>query len=257
MLVRRRPLDHANSAEAQTETVDELMRPKMDEYPRYPPRKNDWGQSGLNDYVYCPEEFSPDRVIYFNDRFTLVHDKFPKADIHLLIIPRDRTKTRLIPQDAFNDPVFLEECRQELVKVKHMVGDELRRRYGRLSATEQPRIAAMESADPPAENELPPGRDWEADIINGIHYRGSMSNIHIHVLSGDMISPHSRSMHGYQCMKTKFLCPLEAFPLRQSDQRMPPGALDSPPRNRHGHMTQFVSTLLRIFEAPVDDDFDP
>lgn len=201
------------------------MKPRMQKNVKIKyPRENTWGRDGpygLGGYITDPEQHVGGRVLSYNERFVIVKDKYPKADIHLLVMPRDPKKTRLVPQDAFEDADFLEDCRREVAKARHMVAEELRRRYGRLSKTEQPRLAAMESEDLP--DELPSGRDWEAHIISGIHSRPSMQHIHIHVLSPDMVNDRMQTDHHYQSFNSKFLVPLDQFPMARDDIRTPQG----------------------------------
>lgn len=185
------------------------------------PRQNTWGREGLGQYIVIPETFSGHAIVRYTDKFVVVRDLYPKGDIHLLIMPRDPKISTLIPQDALEDPVFLEECKEELKVVRHMVGEELRRRYGQYSAQEQLRIAAMASEDPP--EELPPGRDWEKDIIEGVHSRPSMKHLHIHVVSGDMTGASMKDRDAYNKFRTNELISLQDFPLAREDIRTPQG----------------------------------
>jgi aprataxin len=175
------------------------------------------GRAGLGPYTVDPASFPDTRVLYFNDKFTVIRDLYPKASVHLLILPRDRKKNLLQPQKAFDDRDFLEDCRNEEVKVRKIVADELRRRFGHYSVTEQSRVRAMEAADLPAE--LPTGRDWSKEVISGIHANPSMSHLHIHVLSRDMVSEPMKKRNHYLSFTTDFLVGLEHFPLARNDYR--------------------------------------
>lgn len=175
------------------------------------------GRDGLAAYTIDPESFPPSRVVYHNDKFVVINDLYPKATVHLLILPRDPTKNVLRPQDAFDDPVFLAECREEEVKVREIVASELRRRFGHLSVSDRPRIEALEADDPP--DVLPPGRDWTKSVMSGIHANPSMSHLHIHVLSKDMVSEPMKKRNHYLSFTTDFLVGLEHFPLAEDDYR--------------------------------------
>ncbi|KAK3110017.1 aprataxin-like protein, partial [Teratosphaeriaceae sp. CCFEE 6253] len=72
-----------------------------------------YGRDGLAAYTTDPVSFPPSRVVYFNDKFVVINDLFPKASVHLLILPRDPKKNVIRPQEAFDDPVFLQECQAE------------------------------------------------------------------------------------------------------------------------------------------------
>lgn len=106
-------------------------------------------RDGLAAYTIDPASFPNSRVIYFNEKFTVIYDLFPKSVIHVLILPRDPKKSILRPQEAFDDPEFLEDCKQELKKVHGMVASELQRNLGKFSKKEQARIRAMDSEDIP------------------------------------------------------------------------------------------------------------
>lgn len=181
-------------------------------------RKTTWqGRAGLKPYTTTPEKFPRDRVVYYNDQFVVINDLYPKARVHLLILPRDPVKNAMRPQDAFDDPVFLQACREELVKVRKIVASELRRRFGKHSRADRPYFEAMEQDDIP--DVMPKGRDWEQDIISGIHANPSMSHIHIHVLSPDMNSEYMTKKGHYLSFTTNFLVDLDQFPLARDDHR--------------------------------------
>ena len=204
------------------------MKPKKSKSPKKPkpvPPKTDApssrtvfaGRHGLGAYTADPEAYPTSRVIYHNEKFVVINDLYPKATVHLLILPRDEKKIFMYPDEAFDDPAFLAECQAEEVKVRSIVADELRRRFGQFSETERPRREAQESDDPP--EELPTGRDWAKEVISGIHATPSMSHLHIHVLSKDMVSDTMTKRNHYQSFTTDFLVPLDEFPLAKNDHR--------------------------------------
>ncbi|KAI7330067.1 hypothetical protein KC315_g5869 [Hortaea werneckii] len=159
------------------------------------------GRDGLAAYTVDPASFPPSRVVYYNDKFVVINDLFPKAS------------------NAFDDVVFLEECREEEKKVRAIVAKELSRRFGKYSASERPRREAEESDPPIPDDQLPPSRDWDKDIISGIHANPSMSHLHIHVLSKDMVSECMKKRNHYLSFTTDFLVSLSAFPLAPDDHR--------------------------------------
>lgn len=168
-------------------------------------------------YTVDPASFPSSRVVYYNDKFVVINDLFPKATVHLLILPRDPKKNVLRGQEAFDDVEFLAECREEEKKVRGIVANELRRKLGNSSATEQARNEAMNSDDPP--DVLPAGRDWTKEIISGTHANPSMNHLHIHVLSRDMLSECMKKKNHYLSFTTDFLIPLDAYPLADDDFR--------------------------------------
>ena len=186
--------------------------------PTRPPNSSFTGRNGLGAYIASPSTQSG--VIYQNEEFVAIYDGFPKSSVHVLLLPRDTSKTLLHPFKAFEDPQFLESVKAEAKKLKTMVASELRRKFGKASVAEQARIQAME-ADPPPET-LPPGRDWEKDVLVGIHAGPSMNHLHIHVLSVDRFSERLKHRKHYNSFSTPFFIALEEFPLNEDDVRRDP-----------------------------------
>jgi aprataxin len=176
-----------------------------------------FGRDGLGPYTVDPQSFPPSRVVYYNEKFVVINDLYPKATVHLLILPRDPKKNYIRPQEAFDDVAFLEDCRNEEKKVRHIVAEELRRKFGHCSRSEKARILAMEVEEPP--KELPAGRDWSKEVISGIHANPSMNHLHIHVLSRDMVSEPMKKRNHYLSFTTDFFVGLEHFPLASEDHR--------------------------------------
>lgn len=179
------------------------------------------GKDGLGAYLKDPAAFPPNRVIYHTDKFVVINDLYPKSVVHTLLLPRDKTKVRLHPFDAFDDREYLAETQAAVQKLVTLVAKELRRKLGRYSAQEREREQAMMRDPPP--NELPPGRNWEKEVISGVHAGPSMNHLHVHVLSVDRFSECMKKRNHYNSFATPFLIPLEAFPLGQDDPRRHPG----------------------------------
>lgn len=176
------------------------------------------GRDGLAAYTIDPASFPPSRVVYYNEEFVVINDLFPKSAVHLLILPRDPKKNVMRGQEAFDeDPQFLESCRTELKKVKSIVASELSRRFGHLSASERARNAALESQE--VDGALPPGRDWEKDVVSGTHANPSMNHLHIHVMSPDLTGDCMKKRNHYLSFTTDFLIGLEEYPLPRQDHR--------------------------------------
>ncbi|CAG8901244.1 unnamed protein product [Penicillium nalgiovense] len=132
----------------------------------------------------------------------------------------DVTKTRIHPFDAFEDAEFLTKVKTETRTLRKLAAGELRRKYGKDSAQEQARQAAL-SADPPPD-ELPQGRNWEDDIVVGVHAVPSMNHLHVHVLSVDRYSERLKHRKHYNSFSTPFFVPIEDFPLAEDDVRRYP-----------------------------------
>ena len=214
------------SRSGQQDAFSELMRPKPKPSPKkiahshrsLPMFNPHDSRDGLYPYIKSPESQPPEMVIYHTPSFVLVNDLFPKATVHLLLLPRDQSRTRLDPRIALStDPAYLAACRAEAAKATSLAAKELARRIGQKSKTEAARLHAMESDQPP--EPLPPGRDWLASIRAGIHAHPSMSHLHIHILSTDMHSDCMKHRKHYNSFNTDFFIPLDAFPLAKDDPR--------------------------------------
>jgi aprataxin len=220
-----------------TSIVTELMakKPKIPIPPQIPvggfSRGNIFkSKDGLGAYLDDPASFPPSRVIYHNEDFVAINDLYAKASIHTLLLPRSAAHSRLHPFEAFVDPVFLEAVKKEVRKLKALVANELQRRYGNESRTEAQRQAVLNGDVEPEGNTLPAGRNWNAEIISGIHAHPSMHHLHVHVLSRDMFSDCLKHRKHYNSFNTPFLIDVEEFPLAEDDPRLHPG--------RHGFMNK-------------------
>lgn len=146
---------------------------------------------------------------------------FPKSSLHLLLLPRDNTKTHLHPFEAFEDAEFLAKVKFEAQKLRSLAASELRRKYGKHSAQEQARQEAL-NADPPPD-ELPLGRDWDKELMCGVHAVPSMNHLHVHVIAVDRYSDRLKHRKHYNSFATPFFVPIDDFPLAQDDPRRHPG----------------------------------
>ncbi|KAI4088976.1 MAG: hypothetical protein LQ344_005728 [Seirophora lacunosa] len=179
------------------------------------------GRAGLGAYTHAPQSFPSSRVISFDESFVTINDLYPKSSIHTLLLPRDPQKQLRHPFEALQDPEFLSSVQQEVKKLRILLAKELQRRFGKYSAKERIRDAAMEKALDEGkeinEASLPPGRDWSQDVISGVHTHPSMSHLHIHVLSIDRHSECMRHRKHYNSFATDFLVDVEEFPLSREE----------------------------------------
>jgi len=174
-------------------------------------------KSGLLPYITSPESFPSSRVITYTANTVLIHDLYPKATIHLLLLPRDQTKYDLHPRDAFADTPFLSLIRTEAASALQLASSELRRLLSPKSALDGARNAAMDSPAPPST--LPPGRDYASEFRVGVHAHPSMNHLHVHIISRDMHSPALKHKKHYNSFNTDFFIPLADLPLAEDDQR--------------------------------------
>lgn len=203
---------------------------------------------GLGAYIRDPGAFPPSVIIYQNANFVAIHDKFPKATVHALLLPRSSAHSLLHPFDAFRDAAFLESVRHEVRRLRGLVARELQRRLGVHSRAERRRQAVLNGDEAPTSREsaghggkskkdddgdgevppplLPPGRDWDKEIICGVHAVPSMSHLHVHVLSRDMHSGTMRHRSHYNSFTTPFLVDLDAFSPKPGEHQVADGNED-------------------------------
>lgn len=197
------------------------MKPKPKPKPAEPDRSTGGNpfrnRMGLGEYLDDPASFPASVVIAHDPDFVVIHDKFPKATVHTLILPRSPSVNMKHPFDALKDPAFLAQVRSQAEKVKKMVAAELQRKLGAGSRSEKTRQDVLDGkvdAD-----EIPEGRDWLAEVKCGVHAVPSMTHLHVHVLSRDSRSACVKHRKHYNSFNTPFLVPLEDFPLAEDDPR--------------------------------------
>lgn len=194
--------------------------PSSDEPLKKPHTKN-WraGRDGLDDYILHPETFSSSRVIYYDDAFVAINDLYPKSSVHTLLLPRSKHKN-MHPFDAFEDVEFLTAVREQVKRLRHIVAKELQRKYGPYSKQDIPREKVLNGEVELSEDGvLPIGRDWDKEVIVGIHAHPSMNHLHVHVLSRDRYSECLKHRKHYNSFATEFFVPMEDFPLARDDRR--------------------------------------
>ncbi|GFF22823.1 aprataxin-like protein [Aspergillus udagawae] len=212
---------------AKRDAFSELLSPKnkQPKQASHPPSKTNikkrfGARDGLGAYIEKPESYPSNVVVYYNADFVVIHDMFPKSTLHLLLLPRDPAKTRLHPFEAFEDPEFLSKVKAETRKLRTLAAAELRRKYGKDSAQDKERQDAL-NADPPPDV-LPHGRDWEKEVMCGIHAHPSMNHLHIHIISVDRYSDRLKHRKHYNSFSTPFFVDIEDFPLAKDDARRHP-----------------------------------
>lgn len=153
-------------------------------------------RNGLDEYLHDPAKHPS--VLSYNDDFVVIKDLYPKATVHLLILPRDPVKQNQHPSEAFEDAAFFDKLKSEASKWRALAGKELARKLC-----------------PPATSI--PDRKWEDEIKVGIHSVPSMHHLHVHVISRDMHSPSLKHKKHYNSFNTPFFVGLEEFPLTEEE----------------------------------------
>ncbi|QDS77241.1 hypothetical protein FKW77_003219 [Venturia effusa] len=175
------------------------------------------GRDGLLAYIKNPQSFTSSSVISYDDHWVLIHDLYPKSSVHLLLLSRDSKFYNAHPYVACKDATFLMAAKVEIAKARGIVASELRRIYGKDSISDSARQEAMESEDPP--EVLPEGRDWDKEVMTGVHADPSMNHLHFHILSNDRHSPCLKHRKHYNSFNTHFFVPVDDLPLDENDER--------------------------------------
>ncbi|KAF2999694.1 aprataxin-like protein [Curvularia kusanoi] len=226
-------------ASKRTNAFAELMsakKPKPDtkplEAPAKPAKRGFDARSGLGIYIEHPEKNPEGLVVEYDDDFVVINDKFPKASVHLLLIPRNPEYYSQHPLSLLSsNATFLAEVCKRVDRLKILAASELRRKYGRQSASDAPYQTALEDLmsqdDPPPSSErdalLPPGRDWLSEIKAGAHTHPSMNHMHIHIMSREMHSPCMKHKKHYLSFNSSFFVGVDEFPLEEGSDRFHPG----------------------------------
>jgi aprataxin len=174
-------------------------------------------RGGLLAYIKNPEAYPPGIVLRATPNTVLIQDMFPKATVHLLLLPRSRDHYNQHPHQAFEDHAFLAMMKEEARAGVDLAAAELKRRLAPTSASTQARYAAIEADCDPAD--LPPERDFLGEIRVGIHAHPSMCHLHVHIISRDMHSEKMKHRKHYNSFNTSFLVPLADYPLAADDKR--------------------------------------
>ncbi|KAK3399992.1 HIT-like domain-containing protein [Sordaria brevicollis] len=178
------------------------------------PAKGKWS-GALLEYIDHPNRF-PEQVIRVTDKTVLIRDGFPKATVHLLLLPRSPAHYDLHPHEAFQDKDFLAMMRDEAASAARLAAAELERKLSGFSASSKARNEAMDKGIP--FDDLPKGRDYLPEIRIGVHAHPSMDHLHVHIISRDMHSDKVKHRKHYNSFNTPFFIPLDAYPLAEDDE---------------------------------------
>ncbi|KAK1777142.1 HIT-like domain-containing protein, partial [Copromyces sp. CBS 386.78] len=173
--------------------------------------KSKWS-GALLEYIDHPDRF-PQHVIRVTDNTVLIRDRFPKATVHLLLLPRSPAHYDLHPHQAFQEQDFLAMMRHEAASAARLAAAELQRELSTFSASSKARNEAMDKGVP--FDQLPEGRDYLSDIRVGVHAHPSMDHLHVHIISRDMHSAKVKHRKHYNSFNTPFFIPLDDYPLAE------------------------------------------
>src|SRR5215471_5185089 len=153
--------------------------------------------SGLS--VYFTDPSTHPNVIDFDEDFVIIKDIYPKATVHLLVLPRNPRRRKQHPFVAFKDETFLLKCKNEAAKWRSVAAKMLK-------DTLYPSSSCSINCN------------WESQIMVGIHSEPSMEHLHIHVISRDLNSDFLIEKTNYTSFMTSFFVNLDDFPLNKQDE---------------------------------------
>lgn len=185
--------------------------------------RNDSFKAGLLAYINDPDSFPAGTIVRQTEHTVLIRDLFPKALVHLLLLPRDPEWYSLTPFEAFNPTTdehvnFLNLMQEEAASAAKLAASELSRLISPHSESCKARNEALDAEDLP--KKLPPGRDFLPGIKVGVHAQPSMSTLHIHIISVDNHSQSLKHRKHYNSFNTNFFISLDDFPLMEEDNLM-------------------------------------
>lgn len=108
----------------------------------------------------------PELIVQSNPKLVVIQDKFPKAEFHYLIIPREDIQSLKA----------VDKSHLELIKYMHNIGERL---------TQEPRHQSR-------------------TFKMGYHAEASMTRLHLHVISDDMNSPCLKTKKHWNSFTTDF-----------------------------------------------------
>ncbi|KAK3324568.1 HIT-like domain-containing protein [Cercophora scortea] len=175
-------------------------------------------RGALLEYIQHPDRFPASQVLRTTPNTVLIRDAFPKATVHLLLLPRSPAHYEQHPHEALSDPAFLATIRAEAETAARLAAAELARQLSPFSASSKARNDALATGTVPYDD-LPAGRDYLPEIRIGVHAHPSMAHLHVHILSRDMHSDRLKHRKHYNSFNTPFFVPLADYPLAEDDER--------------------------------------
>ena len=156
-------------------------------------------------YIKDPESFPIDEVVFHDDNVVIVSDKFPKSEMHLLIIPKDLNLTKLHPTTGLTYKMK-DSLEKYVDKSRDIIYDSFFRKYSLLKSN----VWFDEMTDYNDKETF-----IEKFIQVGVHSVPSMSNLHIHVMTKDFHSQKMKNKKHYNSFNTEFFVLWEKLPLQE------------------------------------------
>jgi hypothetical protein len=154
----------------------------------------------LYDYVRNPHKYE-DLLLYQNDKCVIMKDAFPKAAIHLLLLPKESYFNKLSVQEF--SPEDLDK-----VKVLHEIGrDYARKLSDDLEQTENKHeLPASPTTRSTFVEELKRRKRLQeiGSFQLGYHVLPSLFPLHLHIITKDFISPFLKTKKHWNSFTSEF-----------------------------------------------------
>ncbi|AGO09878.1 AaceriAAL112Cp [[Ashbya] aceris (nom. inval.)] len=155
-------------------------------------------------YIMAPSKWEQE-LLYYDDQAVIIKDKFPKAQQHLLVIPR-AMKTTL------KHPTQLSRTEKDKYQ-KHV---EWALNYIWNNFTSEYKLKPGNCAPFSSHDEFNSLAHFIANFTQvGVHSVPSMENLHIHVMTTDFYSPSMKHKKHFNSFNTDFFVKWERLPLSE------------------------------------------
>ncbi|EPX73587.1 aprataxin [Schizosaccharomyces octosporus yFS286] len=156
--------------------------------------------------VYIEHPQAHNNVLYYDDDFVFIRDKYPKSKMHLLLMPRNSSLTLVHPLE------ILAKHRSLIDQLRFMV-------FNKLSDIIMKEARNSLFSDPELSSKVPSRTLWDF-IKLGFHAGPSMNNLHLHVMTRDHVSPSIKNNAHYISFNSPFFVnidtPVSQLPVRGS-----------------------------------------
>ncbi|KAI9140102.1 HIT-like domain-containing protein [Paraphysoderma sedebokerense] len=130
--------------------------------------------NALREYIETPEKFPPSIMFSYDKDTVIIHDKYPKAKVHLLLMPRRAVSSvEVLDSSDEDDKKFIDVLTEKC----ESVSKELEVKYPKLR------------------------------FKCGVHAIPSMTNLHVHIISQDFASDCLKNKKHWNSFTTDFFVP--------------------------------------------------
>ncbi|CCD24919.1 DNA 5'-adenosine monophosphate hydrolase NDAI_0E01030 [Naumovozyma dairenensis CBS 421] len=163
-------------------------------------------KSALQIYVKNPQKVPSEELVYYDEKVTIINDKFPKSTCHLLILPRDGKLTLQHPTIALTDRI-----KDSLEEYVRMAQEYIFKTFTSKYKLVKPIPNVFDKIEDFNDMEI----FIDKFITVGVHSVPSMANLHIHVITKDFHSEKLKYKNHYLSFNSEFYRKWDSLPLEQ------------------------------------------